>query len=78
MPVGAVIHSATLVSARAAGQERDMGSIAPGKLANMIVLAKNPLDGLANLKTVVFTVKRGRTFARTDFVPLVKGDITDF
>ncbi len=78
MPVSAILTSATLIGARAAGQERDMGSIAPGKLANMIVLAKNPLDSLDNLKSVVFTVKRGVTFKRSDFVPLVEADITDY
>lgn len=78
IPIAAVLHSATLIGARAAGQEADMGSIAPGKLANMVVLQKNPLADIANLKTVVFTVKRGRVFQRKDFVPLKNGDVTDF
>ncbi|WP_240046318.1 amidohydrolase family protein [Rhodanobacter glycinis] len=77
MPIAAVINSATLVSARAAGQEHEMGSIETGKLANMVVLARNPLDSLANLQSVIMTVKRGRAFHRSDFVPLVQGDITD-
>jgi imidazolonepropionase-like amidohydrolase len=64
-----VIHSATLVGAEAAGQAADMGSIAPGKLANLIVLA--------NLKSLELTVKRGRTYPRADFKPLAKGDIED-
>jgi|LNAP01.1.fsa_nt_gb imidazolonepropionase-like amidohydrolase len=49
----AVLHPATLVGARAAGPERNMGSIGPGKLANLVVLARNPLDRLDNLKNVV-------------------------
>ncbi|USQ94169.1 amidohydrolase family protein [Caulobacter sp. RL271] len=77
-PPSAVIRSATLVGARAAGQERDMGSLEPGKLANMIVLSKDPLASIDNLKTVVMTVKRGRVFTRDDFVPLREDDITDF
>jgi imidazolonepropionase-like amidohydrolase len=72
-----VIHAATVVSARAAGQERDMGSIEAGKLANMVVLMRNPLDDLVNLKSVVMTVKRGRVFERRGFVPLKAADITD-
>ena len=78
MPPDAVLRSATLVGARAAGQEREMGSIEPGKLANMVVLAMNPLDAVDNLKSIVMTVKRGRVFKRSDFVPLQAGDITDF
>lgn len=77
MSTAAVINSATLVSARAAGQEHEMGSIEAGKLANMVVLARNPLDSLTNLQSVIMTIKRGRTFHRGDFIPLVEGDITD-
>jgi imidazolonepropionase-like amidohydrolase len=77
MSPAAAIHAATMVSARAAGQQRDMGSIEAGKLANMVMLTRNPLDDLANLKTIVMTVKRGRMFARNRYVPLVAGDITD-
>ena len=78
MPPDAVLRSATLVGARAAGQEHEMGSIEPGKLANMVVLAMNPLDAVDNHKSIVMTVKRGRVFKRGDFDPLQAGDITDF
>lgn len=78
LPAGAVIRSATLIGARAAGQEQDMGSLEAGKLANMIVLSKDPLASIENLKTVVMTIKRGRVFLRADFVPLREDDITDF
>ncbi|WP_413626505.1 amidohydrolase family protein [Luteibacter sp. Lutesp34] len=77
MPNDAILQSATLIGARAAGQQRDMGSIEAGKLANMVVLARNPLADLKNLKSVLMTVKRGRVYVRTAFVPLVKEDITD-
>lgn len=77
MPNDAILQSATLISARAAGQQRDVGSIEPGKLANMVVLTRNPLTDLRNLRSVLMTVKRGRVYARHAFVPLTKGDITD-
>lgn len=73
-----VIRSATLIGARATGQEHDMGTIEPGKLANMVVLRKNPLDDIDNLRTIEMTIKRGARFVRTDFVTLTKGDIEDF
>ncbi|GJG85027.1 hypothetical protein tb265_02080 [Gemmatimonadetes bacterium T265] len=53
-------------------------AIAAGKLANLVVPARNPLDDLANLRSVVLTVKRGRRFERRAFVPLTPGDITGF
>lgn len=77
MSNAAILTSATLIGARATGQEHDMGAIAPGKLANMVVLARDPLKDLANLRSVVMTLKRGRAFYRTDFVPLSQADIVD-
>ena len=77
MSPAAAIHAATLVSAKAAGQDHAMGSIEPGKLANMVVLARNPLETLTNLKTILITLKRGRVYERRAFVPLVEADITD-
>ena len=65
------------IGARAAGQERDMGSIEPGKLANMFVLQKDPLSTIDDLKTLVMTIKRGRVFARGDFAPLQDDDVVD-
>jgi imidazolonepropionase-like amidohydrolase len=73
-----VIRSATLIGARAAGQEHDMGTIEPGKLANMVVLRRNPLDDIDNLRSIEMTIKRGRSFVRADFQPLTMGDIEDF
>ena len=77
MPPGEIIHSATEVGARAAGQAADMGVVAPGKLANLIVVARNPLDDIENLKSLELTVKRGRPYPRAEFKPLSKGDIED-
>ena len=67
MPPMAVLRSATIIGARAMGKEREMGSIEPGKLANMVVLARNPLDDVRNFRSIVLTVKRGRKFPRSDF-----------
>jgi len=72
-----VIHAATEVGARAAGQDADMGTIAPGKLADMVVVAKDPLGNIENLKSLETTIKRGRAYPRAAFKPLVKGDIGD-
>jgi imidazolonepropionase-like amidohydrolase len=67
LPPLAAIEAATLNGARAADQARDMGSIEPGKLANLAVLERNPLEDLANMRSVVMTVKRGRAYRRADY-----------
>ncbi len=67
LPPMAVIQAATLTGAKAIGADKEMGSIETGKLANMIVLSKNPLDDVANFRSVVMTVKRGRAFLRSDY-----------
>lgn len=58
------IRAATSVAARAAGQERMIGRIAPGFRANMAVLARDPLAEIANMRSAVATVKRGRLISR--------------
>jgi imidazolonepropionase-like amidohydrolase len=67
LPPMAVIQAATLTGAKAMGDEADLGTIAPGKLANMVVLSANPLDDVRNMRSVVLTVKRGRQFPRADY-----------
>lgn len=41
-----VLRSATLLGAQALGQEKDLGSIEVGKLADMILIEENPLQNL--------------------------------
>lgn len=77
MPASEVIRAATLNGAKAAGHEADFGSVAPGKLANMIVTSRDPLADIENLKTLEFTVKRGREYRRADFKPLDPADLED-
>jgi imidazolonepropionase-like amidohydrolase len=63
-----VIHSATSVGARTLGQDKQMGTVEPGRLANLVFVAKSPLDGVEAFSTVVLTVKRGSPFWRKDFL----------
>jgi imidazolonepropionase-like amidohydrolase len=77
MPPAQVIRAATLNGARAAGQDADMGSIQAGKLANLIVVARDPTADIEALKTLELTVKRGREYRRTDFKPLTKEELAD-
>jgi imidazolonepropionase-like amidohydrolase len=67
LPPMAVIEAATRNGAKAMGAERDMGTIEAGKLGNMVVLSANPLEDVRNMRSVVMTVKRGRTYLRADY-----------
>ena len=77
LPPAQVIRSATLVGARAAGREADMGSIEPGKLANLVVLEKNPLEDIGNLRSIVLVVKRGRPYRRSDYRPITREEMPE-
>lgn len=61
------IRAATLIGARAAGREADMGSIQPGKMANFVILRADPLTNIENVRAIDAVVKRGRTYRRDDF-----------
>ena len=65
-----VIRSATLIGARTVGEEKEIGSVEAGKLANLVILDKNPLDGIANLHSVSLVVKRGIRYPRADYRPV--------
>lgn len=68
-----VLRAATSVAADAMGRSEDMGVIAPGRLANMVFTRTDPSADVANLRTLVFTVKRGLVFQRADY-PAITAD----
>ncbi len=70
-----VIRSATLAGAKSMGQEKDMGTIATGKLANLVVLSRDPVRDISNMRSVTMTVKRGQVFARDDYRPITAEEI---
>ena len=77
IPAAEVLRSATSLGAATVAQQRNMGTIEAGKLANLVVVAKNPLENVRNLRTILFTVKRGREFQRSAFRPLTQAEVPD-
>jgi imidazolonepropionase-like amidohydrolase len=78
MTAAEALRSATVIGARAAGQEKDAGSIEVGKLANLVVLDENPLENIANIKSVFMVVKRGVQYPRIDYKPVTTSDMKQY
>jgi hypothetical protein len=56
------LRAATLNGAEAIGLAQDLGSIEPGKLADLVVLSKNPLDDIHNSTAIRYVMKNGELF----------------
>ncbi|MEW6468501.1 MAG: amidohydrolase family protein [Bacteroidota bacterium] len=56
------LRCATMNGAWYIGMDKDIGSLEKGKLADLIVLEKNPLDDIYNTETVQFTMVNGRLY----------------
>jgi imidazolonepropionase-like amidohydrolase len=69
------IRSATLVSAMSMRQEGEMGTVEPGKLANLIFLSANPLQDIAAMRKVTLTVKRGVRYPRSRYRPITRAEV---
>jgi len=57
-----VLKAATIDGARIIGFEQDLGSLEEGKLADLVVLDKNPLENIRNTNTVRYVMKNGEMF----------------
>jgi imidazolonepropionase-like amidohydrolase len=57
-----VLRAATLSGAGYLGMATDLGSIEPGKLADLVVLRRNPLDDIRNSETTSHVMANGRLY----------------
>ena len=68
-----VLASATAGGARVMGREKDLGAVAPGKLADLLILDRDPLADVANLEAIHRVVKGGRVFTPEELARVAAG-----
>jgi imidazolonepropionase-like amidohydrolase len=64
IPASAVLRIATLAPARFLDREKDLGTIAAGKLADLVLLDADPLQSIANTRRVRAVVADGQFYDR--------------
>ena len=53
------IRAATIVNAEGLGQEKNIGTIEEGKIANLVILNTDPLENISNTQDIKYVFKRG-------------------
>src|SRR5690606_41334157 len=56
------LQAATINGANYIGAGKDIGSLKVGKLADLIILDKNPLDDIRNSESIRYTMVNGRLY----------------
>lgn len=57
-----VLRIGTIDGARALGLDTDLGSLEPGKFADLLVLDADPLEDIHNTNTIRYVMKNGRLY----------------
>jgi len=68
-----VLRSATSNGAKAMGMERAIGTLAPGKLADLVILDADPLADVMNLSRIHRVIKDGKVFVPDELMRSIGG-----
>jgi imidazolonepropionase-like amidohydrolase len=71
IPAPEVLKIATLGAARVTRHDKDLGTVAPGKLADFILVDGDPVANIGDIRRVVLTVKDGVVFKTADLWQVV-------
>jgi imidazolonepropionase-like amidohydrolase len=69
------LSAATINAAKYLGLDLDLGSLEPGKLADVVVLEANPLEDIRHSDTLRYVMLNGRLYEARDLSEKVTGDI---
>jgi imidazolonepropionase-like amidohydrolase len=58
------LKAATSQSAALYGRDKDLGSIEPGKIADLVILTGNPLERIENTRKIDSVIFRGEALTR--------------
>ncbi len=59
LPPAAALQAATINNARALNQEARLGSITPGKFADIVILSADPIADIRNVRNIVKVIRSG-------------------
>jgi imidazolonepropionase-like amidohydrolase len=62
IPAPEILRIATLGAAKVMKRDQDLGRVAPGKLADFILVDGDPTARIADIRRVVLTVKDGTVY----------------
>ena len=71
IPAPAVLQIATIVAARVMKQDKDYGSIAVGKVADLVVIDGKPAERISDVRRTVQVVRGGRVYRTKDLFAAV-------
>jgi Tol biopolymer transport system component len=64
------LHAATIGSAETIGRKADLGSIETGKLADLVILDKDPLLDIHNARAIAAVMRDGRLYDAETLTPI--------
>jgi imidazolonepropionase-like amidohydrolase len=62
------LRAATLTAAEALGKDHDLGSLEPGKLADMLIVTADPLADIGNASKIELIIKGGKQYRPADLI----------
>jgi hypothetical protein len=74
IPPGAAINCATINNARILKQDKLLGSVEAGKLADLVLLHDNPLQDIRNTRSIVKVIRGGRVLDPDEILQAVPAE----
>ncbi|HYL87818.1 MAG TPA: amidohydrolase family protein [Burkholderiales bacterium] len=68
-----VLRSATVGGSMAMGRSRTIGTLAPGKLADLLILDADPLADVENLSHIYRVIKDGKVYSPEELIRSISG-----